>query len=64
MKCQSELSREKLISSLARENNMLSSDVKRSPLLWLKYSSTLEDKFRFSARPCNILYVFLFKTEH
>ena len=65
------------------ENNMLSSHVKISPLLWLhnkshlshqktikvkwfggsllrslvKYFSTLKEKFRISARPCNILYI-------
>ena len=26
----------------------------------LKYFSTLEEKLRISARPCNILYVFFF----
>ena len=71
-----------------RENNMLFSHVKISPLLWLhnksrlsqektvsvksfgislvslrslvKYFSTLEEKFRISKRPCNILYVYIF----
>ena len=106
---QGELSRENMIFTC--ENNMLSSHVKRTPLLWLhnksrlsqekcltemvlyfigvyiinrtlhsrleirnfsssvekyftserservKYFSTLEEKFRISARPCNILYV-------
>ena len=48
----------------------LHSHVKISPLLWLdnkqhlsdqktiKYFSTLEQKFRISARPFNILYLF------
>ena len=29
-----------------------------SLLVSKKYFSTLEDKFRISARPCNILYIF------
>ena len=29
----------------------------------MKYFSTLEDKFRISARPCNILYVFAARWE-
>ena len=53
------------------ENNMLSSHVKISPLLWLDNKShlscqktikvsvsTLGEKFRISARPCNILYLY------
>ena len=30
----------------------------------VKYFSTLEEKFRMSARPCNILYVFLGETPY
>ena len=95
---QGELSRENMIFTC--ENSMLSSHVKRSPLLWLHNKSRLsqekksltemvlyfigvyiinrtlhnrleirnfsprfedisilEEKFRISARPCNILYV-------
>ena len=36
----------------------------RSLLSLVKYFSTLEEKFRISARPCNILYIFLFQISH
>ena len=32
-------------------------------LLVLKYFSTLEEKFRISARPCNILHIFVNNTQ-
>ena len=83
-----ELLCENILYIFTRENNMLFSHVKISPLLWLhnksrlsqektvsvksfgislvslrslvKYFSTLEEKFRISKRPCNILYVYIF----
>ena len=32
-------------------------------LLVLKYFSTLEERFRISARPCNILYISLYPVD-
>ena len=61
-----------MISSNVKNNNMLSSHVKRSPLIWLNNTShlslhiktlnkekweTLKKTFCISTWPCNILYV-------
>ena len=49
---------------LYNKNNVSKKYFTRSLRSLVKYFSTLEENFRMSARPCNILYVFLGETPY